>query len=116
MKNGMSLVVLASLAITLAGCSKQSATGVPAATNLGVVEVTNNEPFHCVLADGRACTIIPVLLTNGQVQLATSLMVSNALEIKRSTSISQCPVGKAVTLTCDRDTAITLTLHTNKQR
>jgi hypothetical protein len=110
MQRHSSLVVLASLAIALAGCSKHSQTaGFPKNNNLGVIDVSNGKPSSHTLADGRACTITPTVLPDGNVSLATVVDETNG---SRKTLVFEAPVdGRAYTFGFDKSTVITVALR-----
>jgi hypothetical protein len=110
MKRHASLVVLASLAIALAGCSKHAQTaGFPKNNNLGVIDVSSGKPSSHTLADGRACTITPAVLPDGNVSLATTIDETNG---SRKTLVFEAPVdGRAYTFGFDKSTVITVALR-----
>jgi len=110
MKRNASLVVLAALAIALAGCSKQSQTaGFPKNNDLGVVEVSSGKQSSYTLADGRACTITPTVLPGGDVSLATRIDETNG---STKTLVFQASSdGRAYTFAFDKSTIITVALR-----
>jgi hypothetical protein len=110
MKRHASLVVFASLAIVLAGCSKHSQTaGFPKDNNLGVLDVSSGKPSSHTLADGRACTITPTVLPDGNVSLATVIDETNG---SRKTLVFEAPAdGRACTFGFDQSTVITVALR-----
>jgi len=75
MKNRTSLIILASLTLALAGCSKHS----PATTanqkdwDLGVVEVSDGVQIQRDLGGGRVCTIMPAFQKDGSVLMSLKI-------------------------------------------
>lgn len=110
MKRRASLVVLVSLATALAGCSKHSQTaGFLKINNLGVIDVSSGKPSTRTLADGRACTITPTVLPDGNVSLATMVDDING---SRKTLVFEAPGdGRACTFGFDKSTVITVALR-----
>jgi hypothetical protein len=109
------LVVLASLALALVGCSRSSSTAVlPQINDFGIIEVSGGMPSNHTLADGRVCTVTPAILVGGNVRLTTLVVETNASGIKRTTHVFDCPVGQTVTFAHDKDTVITVTLRNSK--
>jgi len=113
MTNYTSLVLLTSLTIALAGCSKHSpTTAYPKNNDFGVIEVSGGKPSSHTLADGRVCTITPTILADGNVKLATTIIETNASGVKRSSLVFESPiVDRAMTFGFDKDTVFTVTLH-----
>jgi hypothetical protein len=109
MKGYVSLV-LASLGIALAGCSNHSQTaGIPNNNNLGLLDVSSGKPMIHTLADGRACTLTPTPLPDGNVSLATTIDETNG---SRRTLTFQAPAdGRAYTFAFDKSTVITVALR-----
>jgi hypothetical protein len=110
MKKYTSLVVLASLTMALAGCSKHSQTAsFPKNNDLGVIDVSSGKPSSHTLADGRACTVTPTILPDGDVSLATKIDEKNG---SRKTLVFEAPVdGRAYTFAFDKSTVITVALR-----
>ena len=110
MKRHASLVVLASLAIALAGCSKHSQMAIfPKSNDLGVIDVSSGKPSSHTLADGRVCTITPTVLPDGNVRLATTI---NEINASRVTLVFEAPAdGRAYTFGFDKSTVLTVTLR-----
>jgi hypothetical protein len=71
MKHFTSLVVLASFALALAGCSKHSSDAAANSKdlNLGVIEVSDGIQSRHDLGDGRVCIITPTIQKDGSVVL-----------------------------------------------
>jgi hypothetical protein len=118
MKKCASLVVLASLTAVLVGCSKHSSAAAnPKNNDLGVIEVSGGKPSSHILADGRVCTITPTVLADGNVNLATTIIETNASGVKRSSLVFEAPgwvADRAYTFGFDKDTIFTVTLHMSK--
>jgi hypothetical protein len=110
MKRFTSLVVLALLTIALAGCSRSAQTaGLPKNNDFGVINVSSGKPSSHTLADGRACTITPTALPDGNVSLATTINETNGL---RKTLVFEAPVDERVyTFSFDKSTVITVALR-----
>jgi hypothetical protein len=110
MKIHTPLIILASLILAFAGCSKHSQTaGFPKTNDLGVVDVSSGKPSSHTLTDGRACTITPTLLPGGDVSLATRIDETNG---STKTLVFQAPAdGRACTFAFDKSTIITLALR-----
>ena len=110
MKRHVSLVVLASLAMALVSCSKHSQTaGLPKISNLGVIDVSSGKPSSHTLEDGRACTITPTVLPDGNVSLAT---VVDETDGSRKALVFEAPVDeRAYTFGFDKSTVITVALR-----
>ena len=114
MKKYISLVVLASFILSLAGCSKHSPTSaVPQTTDLGVVEVSDGIPSSHRLADGRACVMTPTILKDGRVKLAIRVGDTNAASIHTLTLSSFSP-DKLTIFALDQNSQVRLTLHISK--
>ena len=113
MKKYTSLVVLASLTMAFAGCSKHSPTAaVPKNNDFGVIEVSGGLPSSHTLADGRVCTITPTVLADDNVKLTTTIVETNASGVKRSSLVFQAPIdGRAYTFGFDKSTVITVALR-----
>jgi len=111
-----SLVVLALLAMALAGCTKHSRTAaIPKINDLGVIEVSGGLPSSHTLADGRVCTLTPTVLADKNVELATTIIETNATGVKRSSLVFQAPIdGRAYTYGFDETSVITVALHESK--
>ena len=75
MKNRTSLVILASLTLALAGCSKHSSdtTANQKVWKLGVVEVSDGVQIERDLGGGRVCTIMPTIQKDGSVLMSLKL-------------------------------------------
>ena len=115
MKHGTSLFALALLASRFTGCSRHSpATAIAKNNDFGTIEVSDGIPSSHVLADGRVCTIKPTLLKNGNVELAATIIETNASGVKTSSNVFESPVDQPMTFAFDENTVITLTLHTAK--
>jgi hypothetical protein len=114
MKKYISLVVLASFILALAGCSKHlPTTAVPKTTDLGVVEVSDGIPSSHRLADGRACVMTPTVLKDGRVKLGIRVGDTNAASIHTLT-ISSISTDIATFFAFDQSNIISLTLHISK--
>ena len=114
MKKYISLVVLASFILSLAGCSKHSSTSaVPQTTDLGVVEVSDGIPSSHRLADGRACVMTPTVLKDGRVKLGIRVGDTNAASIHTLT-LSSFTTDKLTIFRFDQSNEISLTLHISK--
>jgi hypothetical protein len=111
-----SLVILASLTVAFAGCSRHSPTaGLPKNNDLGVIEVSGGKPSSHTLADGRVCTVTPTILADGNIKLATTIIETNASGVKESSlDFESAFVDRAMTYGFDKDTVITVTLHNSK--
>lgn len=110
MKRHTSLVVFAFLAIALAGCSEHSQTaGAPKNNDLGVIDVSSGKPSSHTLADGRACTITPTVLPDGNVSLATKM--DDADGSRRTLIFEASADGRAYTFAFDKSTVITVALR-----
>jgi hypothetical protein len=116
MKQYTSLVVLASLTMAFAGCSKHSPTAaVPKNNDFGVIEISGGLASSHTLADGRVCTITPTVLADGNVKLATTIIETNASGVKRSSLVFESPADdRAHTFRFDKNTVITVALHESK--
>jgi len=110
MKGHALLVVLASLAMALVGCSRHSqAAGFPQNNNLGVIDISSGQPSSHTLADGRACIITPAVLPDGNVSLATRIDETNG---SRRTLIFEAPIdGRAYTFAFDKSIVLTVALR-----
>jgi hypothetical protein len=75
MKNRTSLIILTSLTLALAGCSKHSPATTASKNNwdLGVVEVSDGVQIQRDLGDGRVCTIMPAFQKDGSVLMSLKL-------------------------------------------
>jgi hypothetical protein len=75
MKNRTSLLILASLTLALAGCSKHSSatTAKQNDWNLGVIEVSDGVQLQRDLGGGRVCTIMPAIQKDGSVLMSLKL-------------------------------------------
>jgi len=104
------LIILASLTLAVAGCSKhlQSAS-LPKNNDLGVVDISNGKSSHHTLADGRTCTITPTILPGGNVSLSTKIDETNG---STKTLVFQAPAdGRSYTFAFDGSTVITVALR-----
>jgi hypothetical protein len=112
MKN-ITSIILASFTIALVGCSKHSqTTALPKNNNLGVVDVTDSKPSNHTLSDGRVCTITPTVLPDGNVNLTTIIVETNASGVKRSSLVFEAPVdGRPYTFGFDKNTILTVALR-----
>jgi hypothetical protein len=81
MKNCTSLVILASLTLALAGCSKHSSgtTDNQKDWKLGVVEVSDGVQIQRDLGGGRVCTIMPTIQKDGSVLMSLKLTQAGKL-------------------------------------
>jgi hypothetical protein len=114
MKKYISLVVLASFILSLAGCSKHSPTATDSGfTDLGVVEVSDGIPSSHRLADGRACVLTPTVLKDGQVKLTIRVGDTNAASIHTLT-LSSFETDRRTIFGFDQSNQISLTLHISK--
>ena len=104
------LIILASLLLAFAGCSKHAQTaGFPKNNDLGVVDVSSGKQSSHTLADGRACTITPTVLPGGDVSLAARIDETNG---STKTLVFQAPAdGRAYTFAFDKSTIITVALR-----
>ncbi|EEF60800.1 hypothetical protein [Pedosphaera parvula] len=114
MKIRTPLIVLASFTLAFAGCSRHTQTatqaaGFPKSNDLGVIDVSSGKPTSHTLADGRACTITPTLLPNGNVHLNTTIDGTNG-SIKTQTKLDfEAPADQgACTYGLDKGTIITV--------
>ena len=109
MKTPMLLIVLASLSLAIAGCSRHSQTAsLPKNNDLGVIDVSSSKPSSYTLADGRACVITPTVLQDGNVSLTTRIEGTNGSR----TLTFEAPVdGRAYTFGFDKSTVITVALR-----
>jgi|ERR1035437_1338800 hypothetical protein len=75
MKDRTSLIILASLTLALAGCSKHSSatTAKQNDWDLGVVEVSDGVQIQRDLGRGRVCTIMPAFQKDGSVLMSLKL-------------------------------------------
>lgn len=76
MQSFTSLIALAVLALTFAGCSKDSPDTVaarPKVHALGVVEVSDGVKTRHDLGGGRVCIVTPAIQKDGSVLLAMSI-------------------------------------------
>ena len=75
MKTRTSLVILASLTLAMAGCSKHApgAAANPGVSDLGVVEVSDGVQIQRDLGSGRVCTIMPAIQKDGSVLLSLKI-------------------------------------------
>jgi hypothetical protein len=75
MKNRTSLIILASLTLVLAGCSKHSSATVAKQNNwdLGVIEISDGIQIQRDLGGGRVCTIMPAIQKDGSVLMSLKL-------------------------------------------
>jgi hypothetical protein len=110
MKIHTSLVILASLTLAFTGCSKHSQTaGIPKNNDLGVLDISSGKPSSHTLADGRACTITPTVLPDGNVSLTTTIDETNG---SRKTLVFEALAdGRACTFGFDKSTVITVALR-----
>jgi hypothetical protein len=110
MKINTRLIFLSSLMLLFAGCSKSSQiVALPPNNDLGVIEVSGGKPSSHTLADGRACTITPTVLPDGNASLATTIEEING---SRNTLVFEAPVdGRACTFAFDKSTVITVALR-----
>jgi hypothetical protein len=110
MKRHPSLVILALLAVGFTGCSKHAQTAsLPNNNDFGVINVSSGKSSSHTLADGRACTITPTALPDGNVSLATTINETDGL---RKTLVFEAPVDeRAYTFSFDKSTVITVALH-----
>jgi hypothetical protein len=110
MKINTPLIFLLSLTLLFAGCSKRSQTAALRPNNdLGIIEVSDGKPSSYTLADGRACTITPTVLPDGNASLATTIDETNG---SRKTLVFEAPVdGRACTFAFDKSTVITVALR-----
>ncbi len=81
MKNRTSLIILASLILALAGCSKHSSdtTANQNILDLGVVEVSDGVQIQRDLGGGRVCSITPAIQKDGSVLLSLKIMQDGKL-------------------------------------
>lgn len=81
MKNRASRIILASLTLALAGCSKHSSatTAKQNDWNLGVVEVSDGVQIQRDLGGGRVCTIMPAIQKDGSVLMSLKIMQDGRL-------------------------------------
>jgi hypothetical protein len=119
MKNKTLLIALALLALAFAGCSKHSptASALPKNIDLGVIEVSGGKPSSHILADGRVCTITPTVLGDGNVNLAATLIETNASGVERLDRAIQVPgvSDRPYVFGFDNvDTVFTVKLHMRK--
>ena len=109
MKNHTPFIILASLALAFTGCSKHSQTSsLPKNNDLGVIDVSSGKPSSHTLADGRACTITPTMLPDGNVSLTTKIVESNG---SRTLTFEAPADGRAYTFGFDKSTVITVALR-----
>src|SRR5512133_3893768 len=110
MKINTPLILLSSLALLFAGCSKRSqAVALPPNNDLGVIQVSGGKPSSHTLSDGRTCTITPSVLPDGNARLATTIDETNG---SRKTLVFEAPVdGRACTFAFDKTTVITVALR-----
>src|SRR5277367_1382632 len=75
MKTRTSLIILASLTLALAGCSKHSSgtTANQGVSDLGVIEVSDGVQIQRDLGSGRVCTIMPAIQKDGSVLLSLKI-------------------------------------------
>ncbi len=75
MKTRISLIVLASLTLALAGCSKHSpvTTTNQGVSDLGIIEVSDGVQIQRDLGSGRVCTIMPAIQKDGSVLLSLKI-------------------------------------------
>lgn len=107
MKNLTALIVLASLAVALAGCSKAPPTTSSLKNNdLGVLHVSSGKASSYTLADGRSCTITPTLLTSGNARLTVTIAESKGP--KKTLVFEVPPDGHPATLRIGQGTTITV--------
>jgi hypothetical protein len=108
MKTRAPLLIVASLALAFTGCSKPSPTAsLPKNNDFGVIHVSSGQPSSHTLADGRACTITPTILPDGNVSLTTRIDEAKGFK----TLTFETPIdGKAYTFAFDQNTSITVTL------
>ena len=107
------LIILALFTLALTSCSKHPQTANLQKTNdLGVINVSSGKPNSYTLADGRICTITPTLLPDGNVNLDTTVIKTNATGWKRSSLSFQTPViDRAYTFSFDKETVFRVRLH-----
>jgi|ERR1017187_3107403 hypothetical protein len=109
MKIHTSLIVLASLTLAFTGCSKHSQTSsLPKNNDLGVIDVSSDKPSSHTLADGRACTITPTALPDGNVSLTTRIVETNGF---KTLTFETTADGRAYTFAFDKSTVITVALR-----
>ena len=112
MKTFIPLIVLASLSLAFAGCSKHSqAANFPKNNDLGVIDVSNGKPNSYTLADGRACIITPTVLQDGNVSLATRIGGTNSFRTVTFVTFLAPVDGRAYTFGFDNSTIITVALR-----
>lgn len=109
MKHRISLIALALFAFIFAGCSKHSQTASLLKNyDFGVIDVLSGKPSSHILADGRACTIAPTVLQDGNVSLTTKIDGTNGFK----TVTFEAPVdGRSYTFEFDKSTIITVALR-----
>ena len=109
MKIHTPLIILASLTLVFTGCSKHSQTAsFPKNNDLGVIDVSSGKPSSHTLADGRACTITPTVLPDGNVSLTTRIDETNGFKALTF----EAPLdGRAYTFSFDKSTVITVALR-----
>jgi hypothetical protein len=110
------LAVFMSLMMALVGCSRHSSVTMPPSKNynLGVIEVSDGKLARYNLGDGKICTVTPVPLADGNVQLTTLVVETKGSGSRRLMNVFKCPVGQTTTFYCGEDNLITLTLHKSK--
>jgi hypothetical protein len=118
------LLIAALMASSLVGCSKHSTTTVvsnstvvvPKFTDWGIIEVADGVSSAHTLADGRACTLTPTVLSGGhQIQLATSITNLQAGGARQVSSLTTFFTPDQQTIFAfDPSNVITLTLHISK--
>ncbi len=97
------------LTFALDGCSRQSGKAMlPQNNDFGVIEVSDGKPVIHVLADGRTCTITPVLLPDGNVNLTTKITETNGF---RALTFEAPLNGRACTFGFDGGPVITVTVR-----
>ena len=81
MKYYTSLIILALLVSSLAGCSKHSAGAASPNSkvmDLGIIEVSDGIPIYQDLGGSRACIITPTVFKNGSVKLSIAIQETNS--------------------------------------
>jgi hypothetical protein len=107
MNRTTSLIVLASLAIALAGCVKHSQDS--RINDLGIIDVTSGKPSTHTLADGRVFIVTPTVLPNGSVSLKT--VVDDVDGARKTLTIETSTVGQPMCFAFDKSTALKVFLR-----